>query len=104
MWPRPFPKPAIGGLKNEDETSVNALGHGIGLGNHDLPIIHRSVSFKHPEVLEKGMVLSLEPWDGEHFVGGVRLEDTGVITDKGFESFYTLPVGRIACAQKFDDF
>ncbi len=90
-----FPQASDWGLKNEDETSVNALGHGIGLGNHDLPIIHRSVSFQYPEVLEKGMVLSLEPWYGEDFSGGVRLEDTGVITDKGFESFYTLPLGEL---------
>jgi len=90
-----FPQASDWGLKNEDETSVNALGHGIGLGNHDLPIIHRSVSFQHPEVLEKGMVLSLEPWYGENFAGGVRLEDTGVITEKGFESFYTLPLGEL---------
>ena len=90
-----FPKASDWGLKDEDETSVNALGHGIGVGNHDLPIIHRSVSFKHPEVLEKGMVLSLEPWYGEPMVGGVRLEDTGVITDKGWESFYTLPVDQM---------
>jgi Xaa-Pro aminopeptidase len=41
------------------------------------------------------MVLSLEPWYGEPMVGGVRLEDTGVITDKGWESFYTLPVDQM---------
>ena len=41
------------------------------------------------------MVLSLEPWYGENFAGGVRLEDTGVITEKGFESFYTLPLGEL---------
>jgi Xaa-Pro aminopeptidase len=46
-------------------------------------------------MLEKGMVLSLEPWYGEPLVGGVRLEDTGVITDKGWESFYTLPVDQM---------
>ncbi len=90
-----FPKASDWGLKNEDETSVNALGHGIGVGNHDLPIIHRSVSFKHPEVLEKGMVLALEPWYGENLYGGVRLENTGVITDKGFETFYTIPIDEL---------
>jgi len=85
------PECSVWGLESEDQTSVNCLGHGIGIGQHDLPMIHRSVSFDYPETIEKGMVFSLEPWFGEHLVGGIRLEDTGVVTDKGFESFYTIP-------------
>ncbi len=56
------------------------LGHGVGLEVHEFPGINQ----KSDAVLEEGMVFTLEP--GVHLprVGGVRFEDTGILTKKGF--------------------
>ena len=63
----------------------HALGHGVGLEVHERPFLGRRC-----EALVPGDVIALEPglyYDG---VGGVRLEDTILITDDGFE-FFTDP-------------
>ncbi|MFC2175074.1 M24 family metallopeptidase [archaeon] len=55
------------------------LGHGIGLGVHESP----SLSLESDDVLEAGMVFTLEPG----LVGpgqGARIEYTGVLTKNGF--------------------
>ncbi len=59
----------------------HGTGHGVGLEIHESP----SVSHRSSEVLEPGMVITVEP--GIYLPGqfGVRIEDMLLITDKGAE-------------------
>jgi Xaa-Pro aminopeptidase len=63
----------------------HALGHGVGLEVHERPFLGRRC-----EALVPGDVIALEPGLYYEDVGGVRLEDTVLITDDGFE-FFTDP-------------
>ena len=61
----------------------HGLGHGIGLEIHEYP----RVSTKTPTDLQfkPGMVLTLEPGLYDETLGGVRLENDVLITEKGNE-------------------
>ncbi len=74
-------------LTGEDPQGfIHSLGHGVGLEVHELP-------FCNNKLLKTGMVLTIEP--GLYYtsgklnhlgvVGGIRIEDTIVITDNGYE-------------------
>ncbi|MCD6414117.1 MAG: aminopeptidase P family protein [Candidatus Diapherotrites archaeon] len=56
------------------------LGHGVGLDIHEYP----SLSSESKDILEKGMVFTIEPGLAIPGIGGARLEHTGVLTSKGF--------------------
>lgn len=58
---------------------THSLGHGVGLEVHEGP----GVSYKRKDVLEEGMVITIEPGLYDPKVGGIRLEDMYVITKKG---------------------
>jgi Xaa-Pro aminopeptidase len=75
------------------EYFVHGLGHGIGLQVHESPRFS-SVS---DEVLEPGMVVTVEP--GVYFEGefGIRIEDDVLVTETGFEVLSTLPKGLDDC-------
>jgi Xaa-Pro aminopeptidase len=59
----------------------HSLGHGIGLDVHEFPFF-RNADF----VLKKGVALTIEP--GVYFpgIGGIRIEDTVLITADGHEN------------------
>lgn len=64
----------------------HSTGHGVGLDVHEAP----SLRGPSDETLEPGDVVTVEPGLYLLGLGGVRIEDTGMVTDGGFENFTTL--------------
>ena len=73
--------------ENVEELFVHSLGHGIGLETHEFPKIRFDGEDK-DVALESGMVFTIEPGLYAPGKGGVRYEDTIVITPSGYENFY----------------
>ncbi len=66
------------------EIFSHSLGHGIGLEVHEIPTLRNKPPHESQELLP-GMVITIEPGIYLPGVGGVRIEDTIIITDSGFE-------------------
>ena len=64
----------------------HGLGHGVGIDIHELPNFGRKSN-----IVEEGAVITVEPGIYLPGVGGVRLEDYGVVTREGFAPFTTSP-------------
>ena len=62
------------------ENYVHGLGHGIGLEIHEMPNINKRGQ---NVVLQPGMTFTVEPGIYIPGKGGVRIEDTVVLTDEG---------------------
>lgn len=63
---------------------THSLGHGVGLEIHELPWV-KSASPAGEKALIPGMVITIEPGIYLPNQGGIRLEDTIVITDQGYD-------------------
>ncbi len=63
------------------ENFSHGTGHGVGLDVHEAP----RLAAKREELLQAGMVVTIEP--GAYFPGlwGIRIEDTALVTDDGCE-------------------
>jgi len=64
----------------------HSLGHGVGLDVHEAPNL-RDLDYP----LDAGDVVTIEPGLYKVGLGGVRVEDTGIITRDGFTNFTSLP-------------
>lgn len=70
------------------EAFIHGLGHGIGLEVHEPPWITRS---RGQDVLQPGMIFSIEPGIYLPEVGGVRIEDLVLLKEDGAEVLCSSP-------------
>jgi Xaa-Pro aminopeptidase len=71
---------------------IHSTGHGVGLEIHEAPRIATGQN----ELLQPGMVVTIEP--GIYLPGkwGVRIEDTVVVTETGHEVLTPCPKSLLA--------
>ncbi|HEX3002341.1 MAG TPA: M24 family metallopeptidase, partial [Methanoregula sp.] len=70
------------GYESDTRGFVHNLGHGVGLQVHELPTVGPA-----GKALAAGTVITIEPGLYYPGIGGVRLEDIGVVTSRGFDNF-----------------
>lgn len=72
------------GFESDTRGFIHNLGHGVGLQVHERPTIGPSGG-----PLDQGVVVTVEPGLYYPGIGGIRLEDMGVVRVKKFEDFTT---------------
>jgi len=80
-------------LKKEGVESLftHNLSHGVGLDVHEFPSLKSDGGDK-DVLLEPGMVFTVEPGLYRPGLGGVRFEETVVVTEEGVENFYDVEI------------
>ena len=79
-------------LAKSKKQMPHGLGHGIGLQEHEYPIIgNRS---DNDWILETGMIFTIEPGLYDPALGGCRLENDVLITEAGADILTTARVIR----------
>lgn len=68
----------------------HSLGHGIGLEVHEFPLIRNKPPHSE-EVLEAGMVITIEPGIYIPGLGGIRIEDSILIDNNGYKNLTNRP-------------
>ncbi|HXW98976.1 MAG TPA: Xaa-Pro peptidase family protein [Methanomicrobiales archaeon] len=74
------------GFESNTTGFIHNLGHGVGLEVHELPVLGPGGG-----ELAPGNVITLEPGLYYPGIGGVRLEDMGVVTRDGFQDLTKMP-------------
>ena len=70
-----------------DKYVMHSLGHGVGLAIHEAPTVSR----RSDTVLQKNMIITIEPGLYIENLGGVRIEDTVLITENGADVLTKAP-------------
>jgi Xaa-Pro aminopeptidase len=71
---------------------VHGTGHGVGLDIHELPRVRKGST----AILRPGHVLTVEPGVYYPDFGGVRVEDTVVVTEDGCRALTRYPKATIS--------
>lgn len=72
---------------SKPEQRLHRIGHGLGLGNHEGPWLSEGSE----DVLQAGMIVSIEPGIYVQGVGGYRHSDTVLVTESGYELLTKAP-------------
>lgn len=84
------------GYDKWEDVFAYAVGHGLGISLHELPIISYPLSKADPIKLEEGMVIAVETWTGKKGGrNGVRLEEEVVVTKDGYDLLTKWPIDEL---------